>query len=127
MRVKPIIITGLILTLIGWIAMMVSFWLPGIVGEALLSTALSIGIPGLVITIGPWIFWEEIEDYRPSKKARVLRCTDCASKILNPAGSTIGDQIEEEVMMLDSPIRSHPVKPAEWKPPPESPFDRKKR
>ena len=99
MRVKPVIAAGILMTVIGWIALMVSFWLPGAIGVALQATALSVGIPGLVFAIVPAIFWEEIEDYHPTAKAKPLRCTDCGSKILNPAGTTIGDQIEGELMI----------------------------
>jgi|KBSMisStandDraft_5_1062788.scaffolds.fasta_scaffold104129_3 hypothetical protein len=110
MRVKPVIMAGILMTLIGWITMMVSFWLPGAVGTALNATAVSIGIPGLVFAIVPAIFWEEIEAYHPSKKPPSLRCKDCGTKILNPGGTTFGDAIEDE-LMLESPTPIRPTRP----------------
>jgi DNA-directed RNA polymerase subunit RPC12/RpoP len=113
MRVKPLIAAGIALTIIGWIALMVSFWLPGVIGHALQATALSVGIPGLVFAIVPAVFGQEIEEFQPTKKPQSLRCTDCGSKILNAGGTTIGDQIEGELMV------------GPWTPPSASPFDRK--
>lgn len=101
MRVKPIVVGGVILAVLGWLAFMVSFWLPGAIGTALQATALSLGLPGLLAAGGGFIFWREIEDYQPTAKQHPLRCTDCGSKILNAAGSTIGDQIEGELMIHD--------------------------
>lgn len=93
------IAVGIALTLLGWIAMMVSFWLPHPIGQALMSTALSVGIPGLVFAIVPFIFAQEIEEYHWLAKPTPLRCTDCGSKILNAGGTTVGDQIEGELMI----------------------------
>jgi hypothetical protein len=107
MKVKPMIATGLILTLVGWIGMMVSFWLPGVAHEALLSTSLALLLPGLGLTIVPWVFWREIEDYEPTAKPKPIRCMDCGTAVLNAAGATMGDQIEGEVMMLGDPDRRH--------------------
>lgn len=101
MRVKPIVVGGVALTVLGWVLLMVSFWLPGVLGTALQATALSLGIPGLVAGAGGFVFWREIEDYQPTAKQHPLRCTDCGSKILNAGGTTVGDQIEGELMIGD--------------------------
>ena len=108
MRVKPLIAAGIVMTVLGWIALMVSFWLPGAIGQALQATALSVGLPGLAFAIVPAIFWREIEDYHPDKKPQPLRCTDCGTKILNPGGTTVGDEIEGEIMMLRPGLGEHP-------------------
>lgn len=103
MRVKPIVVGGVALAVLGWLLMMVSFWLPGVAHDALMATALTIGIPGLVAGAGGFVFWREIEEYQPTAKTKPLRCTDCGSKILNASGTTVGDQIEGE-FMLDDPV-----------------------
>lgn len=105
---KRVMYTGLLLLLIGWIGFMVSFWMPtDWARQALMATALSLGIPGLVAAGGVFVFADELREYDPFKhQTQVkLRCSDCGSKILNPAGTTIGDQLEEEVFMLDDPKR----------------------
>lgn len=99
---KRLLYLSIGLTVISWIAFMVSFWLPHPVGAALQATALSLGIPGVAAVCFLGVCWDEIETYLHRSKTRTLRCTDCGSKILNPAGTTIGDQLEGE-LMLENP------------------------
>jgi hypothetical protein len=91
MRVKPIVLGGVVLTALGWVLLMISFWLPGAAGVALQATALALGIPGLVTAVCGYAFWNEIEDHqsrieRTTVKPQPLRCTECQTKILNASG-----------------------------------------
>jgi DNA-directed RNA polymerase subunit RPC12/RpoP len=103
-NIRMVVAFSAFTVLAAWLALMVSFWLPGVAGHALQATALSLGIPGLVVAVVGVIFeselTEEFELRGQKAKAHALRCTDCGSKILNAGGTTIGDQIEGEVMML---------------------------
>ena len=92
MKVKPIVLGGVVLTVLGWVLLMISFWLPGIAGEALQATALALGLPGLVTAVCGYAFWSEIEDHqsrieRTTVKPQPLRCTDCQTKVLNASGA----------------------------------------
>jgi hypothetical protein len=105
---------------VAWLALMVSYWLPEPAGHALMATALAMGVPALIAGAACFIFETEIIEElekrnRAVQRTHPLRCTDCQNKILNAGGTTIGDQIEGELMA------------GEWKPPPDSPFDRKGR
>ena len=79
------------------------------------------GIPAIIVGgicfIGETEITEELEKRSDAKtaRARPMRCTDCGSKILNAAGTTIGDQIEDEVMMLDTP--AYRDEKGNWHPP----------
>jgi hypothetical protein len=91
MRVKPIVLGGVVLAVLGWVLLMISFWLPGIAGEALQATALALGLPGLVTAVCGYAFWREIEDHQENitastVKPQPLRCTECQTKILNASG-----------------------------------------
>jgi hypothetical protein len=127
-NIRLVIAFSIVTTIIAWIALMVSFWLPGLAGEALQATALSMGIPA--IFIGGICFVmeselvEELEKRSSKETARTkpLRCSDCGTKILDASGTTVGDEIEGEIMMLRPGLGEHP-----WEHPPESPFDRKGR
>jgi DNA-directed RNA polymerase subunit RPC12/RpoP len=116
---------------VAWIALMVSYWLPDPAGRALMATACALGFPALIAGgicfIGETEIVNELEK-RSEKTARTrpMRCTDCGSKILNAAGTTIGDQIEDEVMMLEPPTPIRDPK-GNWHPPDDGPFDRRGR
>jgi len=112
---------AVVTVVVAWIALMVSYWLPDPAGKALMATAFAMGIPAIIVGgicfIGETEITEELEKRSDAKtaRARPMRCTDCGSKILNAAGTTIGDQIEDEVMMLDTP--AYRDEKGNWHPP----------
>jgi DNA-directed RNA polymerase subunit RPC12/RpoP len=94
---------GIAFTIVGWIALMVSFWLPEPAAQALQATAWAMGIPGLAVAAIGLVCEEELVaefDRRRDRvqRTRALRCTDCGNKILNVGGTTVGDQLESELM-----------------------------
>jgi len=108
---------------VAWVALVVSFWLPDPAGQALMATSWAMGIPSLIIGVVGVIFERElVEEFESRTKevtsTKALRCSDCGSQILNAGGTTIGDQIEEEVLMLNNP--SYDEK-GNWKPPRSQP------
>jgi hypothetical protein len=98
-------------TVVGWLMLIVSFWTPTEFAHlALLNTSLAMLIPGMVGSAITAVFWDDM--VRPITKPQ-LRCTDCGTKILSPAGTTIGDKIEDELLV------------GQWEPPKDaSPFHR---
>jgi len=116
---------------VAWIALMVSYWLPDPAGRALMATACALGLPALfaggICFVMETEIVNELEKRSDEKTARTrpMRCTDCGSKILNAAGTTIGDQIEDEVLMLDTSVYRDDK--GNWHPPHTSPYDRKGR
>lgn len=90
-----------VVALTGWALLMVSFWLPlDSMREAMNHTAQALlwpgAVGGLVLGLAPWISDGECFRDQP----RPLRCIDCGTQVLNAAGSTVGDEIEGELMML---------------------------
>lgn len=103
-RRRLLLRVSMALTLLGWVGFMVSFWLPTeFAQDALRATALSLLIPGGAATLLVLTCWQEILEIAPANKGRQLRCTVCADKILDAAGTTIGDKIEGELMSWESP------------------------
>src|SRR3954462_8037540 len=97
-NIRMVVAFGIVTTIVAWIALMVSFWLPDPAGHALQATALAIGIPGLVIAAFAVVFETELVSEFEAREEKVkrthpLRCSDCGSKILNAGGTTIGDQL----------------------------------
>lgn len=74
---------GTTLLVIGWLGLMVSFWLPGYLGHALRATAIALIIPGGAGAVVIGVFWPELTAAKQPK----LRCEDCGRKILNAAGN----------------------------------------
>lgn len=103
---KKLLVSGVVGLLLGWIALMVSFWLPtDFARSALSATALCLLIPSAVVTGVITAAWNELQDVSFSTKQPKYRCIDCGTKILNAAGTTIGDELEGEIMT------------SEWSPP----------
>jgi len=120
-NIRMLVAFGIVTTIVAWIALMVSFWLPDPAGTALQATALAIGIPGLVFAVSGVIFETELVTEFEKREEKVkrthpLRCSDCGTKILNAGGTTIGDELEEELM----------IEPGTWRPPRTSPYDHDK-
>jgi len=95
---------------VAWVALVVSFWLPDPAGQALMATSWAMGIPSLIVGVVTVIFERElVEEFEARTKevtrTQSLRCIDCGSKILNAGGTTIGDQIEGELMAGPWPQR----------------------
>lgn len=96
---KLILISSIVGLFLGWIALMVSFWLPiEFARNALSATALCLLIPSGVAAAVISVCWEELQDLSFPTKQPKMRCIDCGSKILNAAGTTIGDEMEGELM-----------------------------
>jgi hypothetical protein len=105
---KKLLVSGVVGLLLGWIALMVSFWLPtDFAQSALSSTALCLLIPSAVVTGVITAAWNELQDVSFSTKQPKMRCIDCGNKILTAAGATVGDEIEGEIMLAD-PVRHSP-------------------
>lgn len=110
---KTILAVAVTGVLLGWIALMVSFWLPTqYAQDALSATALCLLVP-FGITAGVIsVAWEELQAISFSTKQPKMRCIDCGTKILSAAGTTVGDEIEGEIMTSQwTPPRSSPFKP----------------
>lgn len=102
-NIRMIVAFGFAFTIVGWIALMVSFWLPEPAAQALQATAWAMGVPGLVVAgIGLTCEEELVTEFDRRRhqvhRTHALRCTDCGTKILNAGGTTVGDQLESELM-----------------------------
>lgn len=118
-NIRMVVAFCAVTVLVAWIALLISFWLPDPAGVALQATAFALGIPGLVVGLAGVVFETELTDIFETRGERAktthpLRCTDCGSKILNAAGTTVGDQIESELM-----IEGH----GGWRPPSDKASD----
>ena len=102
-NLRMIVSFGAAFVIVAWVCLMVSFWLPGSAGQALQATAWALGVPGLVVAAVGFVMEQEIvteleNRQEKVKKTQPLRCSDCGTKILDASGTTIGDQIEGELM-----------------------------
>jgi hypothetical protein len=115
-NIRMMVAFGVTFGVVAWVCLMISFWLPGLAGDALEATAWAMGIPGLVVAAAGVIFERElVEEFESrseqAQKGKALRCSDCGTKILDASGTTIGDQIEGELMLeqsRDRPERRFP-------------------
>ena len=108
--VKLTLYLTLSMVICGWVGLMTSYWLPQPAGHALMATSLVLAIPALIAAILTANFEEELVEYGLAKGERErvrlappppMRCTECGTRILDAGGTTVGDQLEGEIMMLD--------------------------